>query len=564
MKTTSQTSLSANSQMRATKPLQSNKSGFYYIATPRLGMALFTLFMACGAGSVLSATIPNSEVNYPGASTTAAFVAKEPYVLNIQGVSKTISLGGASRSHDFSGAVPFVNPATGNSDPSVFQAYSRTQGLAAGGNDPYIVDWYGNQITNAGVVGRIGKTTFGSDAVTMVKYNAGDGIAYEKCRTKMGSYPVPPRTHVRWEFEVAFGKADGINDWKLTPSTHWGYNGSEWVIDNGAVPVLFWALTSEAQSNGPLDLSVDTDNLDPTKLVITSGQRVGTAPEKTEIMRVHGIQRHTMIPIVVEAFLDERETANGGKGILKIWVNNQLTLERTGPTLARGTKPHYWSMNTYLWSEPRPSPYTRATFWKTARMFVYPTNAGSSADTAAPTAPTNLAADAPNATTANLLWSASADNTGIAGYKIYRDGAEIDTSSVTNYSDTSVVGGTTYNYTVKAYDGSGNLSAASNIATVKTPTATGGLNISSYFADKINYNDATINWTTNAPSSAVIYYGRTTSLGSSASYNSLSTNHSLKLTGLWDGYVYYYKIVAKNSTGATYTSPVSSFKTRWY
>jgi len=559
MKTTSQTSLSANSQMRATKPLQSNKSGFYYIATPRLGMALFTLFMACGAGSVLSATIPNSEVNYPGASTTAAFVAKEPYVLNIQGVSKTISLGGASRSHDFSGAVPFVNPATGKSDPFVFQAYSRTQGLASGGNDPYIVDWYGNQITNAGVVGRIGKTTFGSDAVTMVKYNAGDGITYEKCRSKLGAYAVPPRTHVRWELEVAFGKADGVNDWALTPSTHWGSNGN---IDNGAVPMLFWQVRSDNQSGPVLAAHVDTDNLDATKLMITFV--LNLKGNTSTIALAHGLSRHVMTPIVIEAFLDERTNTNGGKGLTKVSVNNALVGEYSGPNLSVGPLANEWSVEAYLWGEAYPSKYTRATFYRTAKMLVYPTNVGSSADTAAPTAPTNLAAGAPNATTANLSWSASADNAGVAGYKIYRDGAEIDTSSVTDYYDTSVAGGTTYNYTVKAYDGSGNLSAASNIATVKTPTATGGLNISSYFADKINYNDATINWTTNAPSSAVIYYGRTTSLGSSASYNSLSTNHSLKLTGLWDGYVYYYKIVAKNSTGATYTSPVSSFKTRWY
>lgn len=523
-----------------------SKTSLHWFQKPKsnltsLRCVYIVLLLGAGMGVASSAPLPmpNSEINYPGASTTKAFVAKEPYVLNIQGTSTTISLGGASRSHDFSGTVPFVNPTTGKNDPFVFQAWS--SGL---------VDWYGSQIKNTGVPGRIDKRTLGGNAVTMVKYNAGDDIAYEKCRSKLGGFPVPPRTHVRWELEVAFGNADGSNDWTLTPS--------------GQSPVLFWQLKSNKnQTNPPLALNVDTDNLNSSKLMITVFKRVGTS-SPIELGRVHGLSRNTLIPIVMEAFLDERADSNGGKGLWQVWVNNALAVEEVGPTLTLGPDTHEWSIETYLWNEPDPYRYNRATFYKTARMMVFPTDAtAASADTTAPSAPSNLAATSPDSSKVYLSWSASTDNVRVAGYKIYRDNTAIGTSAVASFTDTSVIGGTTYNYTIKAYDDAGNFSASSNTATVKTPATSSSLSISSYYMSSINKWDATVNWTTNVPSSGVVYYGRSTSLGSSASYSTLSTSHSLKLAPLWDGYTYYYKIVAKNSSGATYTSPVSTFKTRW-
>ena len=72
------------------------------------------------------------------------------------------------------------------------------------------------------------------------------------------------------------------------------------------------------------------------------------------------------------------------------------------------------------------------------------TNSGTTAchssttDTTLPTAPTNLSATASSPTKVNLTWSASSDNVGVTGYQIYRDNAQIGTSSSTSYSDTGV------------------------------------------------------------------------------------------------------------------------------
>lgn len=88
-------------------------------------------------------------------------------------------------------------------------------------------------------------------------------------------------------------------------------------------------------------------------------------------------------------------------------------------------------------------------------------------DTTAPSAPANLTATL-SGTTADLAWSASTDNVGVTGYRVTRNGVVITTVLNTFYNDTNRSPGT-YTYTVAAVDGAGNVSAASNSATVTVP-----------------------------------------------------------------------------------------------
>lgn len=317
--------------------------------------------------------MPDSEMNYPGARADRAFVATEPYVLNIMGSMTPSSLEGAPRTHDFSGGAPFVNPATGKADPWMIQAWDPA--FAASFDPPLsgTHDLENPQITNAGFPGRVDKRVINGEAVTMVRYNAGDGITEGKDRSQLNSWAVPPRTHVRWELEVAFGNADGVNDWTLTPPGSWIFDGTDWVLTPQASPVLFWQLRLKGLSIHPaLAAHVDTDATDPTKLMILFAQKRSDADSPVEIARVNGIPRHTQIPIVIEAFLDERQTAQGGKGMVQIWVGNKLVVEKAGPTLSPGRGEHSWQLDAYLWNEARPYRYTRSVFWKTARMIVFP------------------------------------------------------------------------------------------------------------------------------------------------------------------------------------------------
>lgn len=91
-----------------------------------------------------------------------------------------------------------------------------------------------------------------------------------------------------------------------------------------------------------------------------------------------------------------------------------------------------------------------------------------SPDTSAPTVPANVMATPQSVSAVNVTWTASADNVGVAGYKIFRNGGQVGTSATTSYTDSGLAAGTTYSYTVSAYDGAGNNSAQSSPAAVAT------------------------------------------------------------------------------------------------
>src|SRR6185369_14763274 len=63
---------------------------------------------------------------------------------------------------------------------------------------------------------------------------------------------------------------------------------------------------------------------------------------------------------------------------------------------------------------------------------------GSTPDTIPPTAPTNLAAPSVMWNQVNLSWTASTDNVGVTGYRVFRNGTQIATTTGTSYSDTTV------------------------------------------------------------------------------------------------------------------------------
>jgi LmbE family N-acetylglucosaminyl deacetylase/chitodextrinase len=96
-------------------------------------------------------------------------------------------------------------------------------------------------------------------------------------------------------------------------------------------------------------------------------------------------------------------------------------------------------------------------------------------DTTSPTVPTGLTATASSADQVNLTWSASTDNVAVAGYRVYRNGTAIGTTTTTSYSDTGLTASTLYTYRVSAYDGATppNESAQSAAVSATTPSSSG-------------------------------------------------------------------------------------------
>jgi chitinase len=94
-------------------------------------------------------------------------------------------------------------------------------------------------------------------------------------------------------------------------------------------------------------------------------------------------------------------------------------------------------------------------------------------DGIAPSTPANVNVASTGATTAQVTWSASTDNVGVAGYRVYRDNVLKGTVSTPSFNDSGLVGGTSYTYKVEAFDAAGNTSGAATKAwTQPTPDTT--------------------------------------------------------------------------------------------
>lgn len=166
-------------------------------------------------------------------------------------------------------------------------------------------------------------------------------------------------------------------------------------------------------------------------------------------------------------------------------------------------------------------------------------------DRSAPTAPTGLTATAASASRIDLSWGASTDDVGVAGYKIFRNGTQVATTAGTSYSDTGLSDGTTYSYTVRAYDATDNTSAASNTASATTndvtpPSVPTGLTAQPFSSTQVN-----LSWNASSDNAGVTGYkvfrdGTLVTTVSGTSYQD---------TGRSAGTTYSYKILARDAAG---------------
>src|SRR5439155_1734455 len=93
----------------------------------------------------------------------------------------------------------------------------------------------------------------------------------------------------------------------------------------------------------------------------------------------------------------------------------------------------------------------------------------------------------------NLSWAASTDNVGVTGYKIFRNGVQIATTSSLTYANTGLSPLTLYSYAVAAFDAAGNTSAQATVsattlaaADTQVPTAPTGLTAAAVSSAQIN------------------------------------------------------------------------------
>jgi chitodextrinase len=177
----------------------------------------------------------------------------------------------------------------------------------------------------------------------------------------------------------------------------------------------------------------------------------------------------------------------------------------------------------------------------------------STPDTTAPSTPTGLTATAASTSQINLSWTASTDNVGVTGYRIYRNGglAPIATTAgnVTTYQNTGLSASTTYSYRVQAFDAAGNASAQSSQASATTlaaPDTTAPSTPTGLTATAVSTSQINLSWTASSDNIGVtgyqIYRAGTliATLGNVTSYQN---------TGLTASTAYSYTVRALDAAG---------------
>jgi chitodextrinase len=168
-------------------------------------------------------------------------------------------------------------------------------------------------------------------------------------------------------------------------------------------------------------------------------------------------------------------------------------------------------------------------------------------DTVAPSMPISLAATPVSSSQINLSWTASTDNVGVSGYKVYRNGSLVATVTAASYADTGLTASTAYSYKVSAFDGAGNVSAQSAVVSATTkasssdtlaPTVPTGLKATVTSSTQIN-----LTWTASTDNVGVSGYSvyRGTSLIANV------TTAGYTDTGLAPATAYSYKVLAFDS-----------------
>jgi chitodextrinase len=185
--------------------------------------------------------------------------------------------------------------------------------------------------------------------------------------------------------------------------------------------------------------------------------------------------------------------------------------------------------------------------------------AGSSTgDVQAPSIPQNLQITGSTTNTIRLSWGASTDNVGVSGYRVYRNGVRVGSSTDTLHSDTGLQAGTSYLYSIRAYDAAGNVSAESTRVTGTTasstptadtepPTAPSNLRVTGTATNSI-----TLAWNASTDNVKVRRYY--VYLGNSTNQFTSTTNLTATIMPLRSATDYTFSVRAKDASG-NYSAP---------
>jgi chitodextrinase len=147
----------------------------------------------------------------------------------------------------------------------------------------------------------------------------------------------------------------------------------------------------------------------------------------------------------------------------------------------------------------------------------------------------------------SLAWSASTDNIGVTGYRVYRNGTDVSGAiTALGFTDSGLAPSTSSTYEVKAFDGAGNPSLAasvtgSSLADTTAPSVPGAATVSGATQTRL-----TVTWPASTDDVAVTGY-RVYRDGVDVS--GLVAGPSFTDTGLSASTTYEYRVSATDAAG---------------
>ena len=191
------------------------------------------------------------------------------------------------------------------------------------------------------------------------------------------------------------------------------------------------------------------------------------------------------------------------------------------------------------------------------------TGGGGCGDSTAPGI-SSIVVSSVTASSATISWNTDENADSAVDYGTtdsYASGTESDTSLVTSHSEnlSGLSEGTTYHFRARSKDLCANETSSSD-QTFSTTDASAPI-ISSVLATVTSTSSVTITWTTNEPATSYVNYGTTGSYGSTVGDSTLTTSHSVIVTGLDAGTTYHFDVVSADASNNSTTSSDSTFTT---
>ncbi len=169
----------------------------------------------------------------------------------------------------------------------------------------------------------------------------------------------------------------------------------------------------------------------------------------------------------------------------------------------------------------------------------------------------------------DLTWGAVTDDVSVEGYRVYRDGVLLATTTLLSYIDTGLTPSTTYTYTLDAFDFFLNVSSTSvpvatttlalpspvattSTSTRQSPTSATATAVPTlrHFLLEPNQTSARINFSSYGPTRFTLRYGRTEAYEmGTVSSNIFATDHLSPLYNLEPGTRYFIELRFTNALG---------------